>query len=174
MALKAGYTGVKKSMLGFINSLASAKLIKSIGSGLKLSTKGALSTDIDTETMEYVNGKLSAKIPTIEGITMDILYGSYQYTNPASTDSSIELSESYEDYDFLYVIAGFTGNDNSGMPLLISVDMLKETGGTANRRAVVACTGTQFIGVSKGPDTTHLSMAYAQGCGVFCVVGIKF
>lgn len=42
MALKAGYIGIKKSMLGLINSLASAKLIKSFGDGLNLTSAGKL------------------------------------------------------------------------------------------------------------------------------------
>lgn len=42
MALKAGYIGIKKSMLGVINSLASAKLIKSFGDGLNLTSGGKL------------------------------------------------------------------------------------------------------------------------------------
>ncbi len=42
MALKAGYIGIKKSMLGLINSLASAKLIKSFGDGLNLTNAGKL------------------------------------------------------------------------------------------------------------------------------------
>lgn len=42
MALKAGYIGIKKSMLGLINSLGSAKLIKSFGDGLNLTSAGKL------------------------------------------------------------------------------------------------------------------------------------
>lgn len=42
MALKAGYIGIKKSMLGIINGLASAKLIKSFGDGLNLTQAGKL------------------------------------------------------------------------------------------------------------------------------------
>lgn len=42
MALKAGYIGIKKSMLGLINSLGSAKIIKSFGDGLNLTSAGKL------------------------------------------------------------------------------------------------------------------------------------
>lgn len=42
MALKAGYIGIKKSMLGLINSLGSAKIIKSFGDGLNLTNAGKL------------------------------------------------------------------------------------------------------------------------------------
>jgi len=61
MALKAGYYGIKKSLLDMITGLAGSKVIKSIGNGLDLTDAGALSTDIDTDTMEYKNGKLAAK-----------------------------------------------------------------------------------------------------------------
>lgn len=48
MALKAGYIGIKKSMLGLINSLASAKLIKSFGDGLNLTNAGKLNMTVAT------------------------------------------------------------------------------------------------------------------------------
>lgn len=61
MALRAGYHGVKKSLLAAISNLSGAKIIKSIGDGLKLTSAGKLSCDIDAETMEFKNGKLSSK-----------------------------------------------------------------------------------------------------------------
>lgn len=61
MALKAGYYGVKRSVLRVIEGLAGSKIIKSIGNGLKLTNAGTLSVDIDTDTMEFKNGKLSGK-----------------------------------------------------------------------------------------------------------------
>ena len=42
MSLKAGYSGIKKSMIGLINSLSSTKLIKSFGDGLNLTNAGKL------------------------------------------------------------------------------------------------------------------------------------
>ena len=82
MALKAGYIGVKKSMLGLINSISSAKIIKTIGNGLKLTSAGTLSADIDTNTLEFKNGKLAAKSKGIvydvsEEITSQVI-GSYK------------------------------------------------------------------------------------------------
>lgn len=61
MALKAGYLGVKKNLIDLINTMAGGKIIKTIGNGLTLSDAGALSADIDTDTMEFKEGKLSAK-----------------------------------------------------------------------------------------------------------------
>lgn len=54
MALKAGYIGIKKSMLGLINSLASAKLIKSFGDGLNLTSAGKL--NITAATASKIGG----------------------------------------------------------------------------------------------------------------------
>lgn len=61
MALKAGYKGIKKSVLESLMSLLGSKSIKSIGNGLSLSEAGELATDIDTDTMEYKDGKLASK-----------------------------------------------------------------------------------------------------------------
>ena len=61
MALRAGYVGIKKTMIGMIEKLSSAKIIKTIGNGLKLTSAGTLSCDIDSNTMEFKNGKLSSK-----------------------------------------------------------------------------------------------------------------
>lgn len=75
MALRAGYVGVKKSLLGVINSLAGAKVVKSIGDGLKLTAAGKLSADINTETMEFKSGKLSAKATSINYDTDEVATG---------------------------------------------------------------------------------------------------
>lgn len=72
MALRAGYVGVKKSMLGVISSLAGAKVIKTIGDGLKLTSAGKLSVDINTETMEFKGGKLSAKTASADYDTDEV------------------------------------------------------------------------------------------------------
>lgn len=61
MALRAGYYGIKKNVLSTISKLAGAKVIKTIGDGLKLTAAGKLSCDIDTDTMEFKAGKLAAK-----------------------------------------------------------------------------------------------------------------
>ena len=60
MALKAGYYGVKKAILGTINSLAGALVIKSLGEGLELSDAGELSCTstggVDYSTTEQDTG----------------------------------------------------------------------------------------------------------------------
>lgn len=81
MALRAGYKGVKKSVLDSLLSLVGAVIIeeigdgltltdeneleadvKSIGNGLTLSEAGELAADIDPDTMEFTEaGKLACK-----------------------------------------------------------------------------------------------------------------
>lgn len=75
MALKAGYVGVKKSILGIINGLSGMKIIKEIDDGLDLSDDGSLSVDINEETMEFVDGKVSAKAVNIDYSTSEQLTG---------------------------------------------------------------------------------------------------
>ena len=75
MALKAGYVGIKKSMTGLLNRLSSAKIIKTIGDGLNLTSAGTLKVDINSETMEFVNHKLSAKSVSIDYSTDEQLTG---------------------------------------------------------------------------------------------------
>lgn len=65
MALRSGYYGLKnatvKAVQKLLSDTAGAKIIKTIGNGLKLTSAGTLSCDIDTDTMEFKNGKLAAK-----------------------------------------------------------------------------------------------------------------
>lgn len=57
MALRAGYIGIKKTMLGVINSLSDAKIIKSVTGGLKLTSAGALSVNYG-KGLKVEGGKL--------------------------------------------------------------------------------------------------------------------
>ena len=75
MALRAGYYGIKKNVLDVISKLSGAKVIKTIGDGLKLTTAGKLSCDIDAETMEFKNGKLAAKSTGFDFSTVEFNTG---------------------------------------------------------------------------------------------------
>lgn len=86
MALRAGYYGVKKNVLSAIAGLSGAKIIKTIGDGLKLTSAGKLSCDIDSETMEFKSGKLAAKIPTSETVK------TITYTGDGELTSTIDFS----------------------------------------------------------------------------------
>lgn len=96
MALRAGYYGVKKSVLNVINGLSGAKIIKTIGDGLKLTAAGKLSCDIDSETMEFKNGKLSSKG---SGMTKKSVFSTL--TSAAAT---IELTDSIASGTFIEFI----------------------------------------------------------------------
>lgn len=85
MALRAGYYGVKKSVLDAIAGMAGSKIIKSIGDGLKLTNAGKLSCDIDTDTMTFKSGKLSAK--NTAGVKCKV------YQGQGGTDTVITLDD---------------------------------------------------------------------------------
>lgn len=104
MALRAGYYGVKKSMLAKIASLAAAKIIKTIGDGLKLTSAGKLSCDIDTDTMEFKDHKLAAK--SSSRFTMEQIY--YNNGDPAATETVVSIMEGkhISDYDMLILDIG--------------------------------------------------------------------
>lgn len=108
MALKAGYYGVKKSLFNIIKGLSGAKIIKTIGNGLKLTNAGALSVDIDINTMEFKAGKLSSK----GGFDIKSL----TYTGAGENPSSIDLSELIE---LPTMILGITGTSSDGYNMLI-------------------------------------------------------
>lgn len=116
MALRAGYYGVKRNMIDFIKSLNGAKVIKTIGDGLKLTSAGALSVDINTETMEFLNGKLSAK-STGGGLTIIekdwALFDGINYIKlPFTVNADYKISVAFDMLeDSLQAVYGNTVND---------------------------------------------------------------
>lgn len=133
MALRAGYYGLKKSMISFISSLSDAKIIKSIGNGLKLSNAGAISADIDSSTMEFKNGKIAAKAVSVNYSTDEALlpekwvdgkdlyrkvfpFGSTQ-TIPAN--GAVLITEGYSDIDM--IISGQSFGAVESSPVLTSI-----------------------------------------------------
>lgn len=96
MALRAGYYGVKKSILDAISGLSGAKIIKTIGDGLKLTAAGKLSCDIDTTTMEFKNGKLASKGSGMERTSV--------YATLTSASGTVELTHSIENGTFIEFI----------------------------------------------------------------------
>lgn len=69
MALKAGYKGVKNSLMYFIESLVGSKVIKSIGDGLSLSEAGELEVDIGDGLDIDESDKLAVKLGS--GLSFD-------------------------------------------------------------------------------------------------------
>ena len=116
MALKAGYVGVKKSMLGLINKLAASKLIKTIGDGLTLTAAGTLKASIDTETMEFKSGKLASK----GGSKFEVIF-----STESASGETIEVSEDVTNYKLLM----FESWDNNykATALVSCLDIVKGT-----------------------------------------------
>ena len=70
MALKAGYYGVKKNVADELKKLDGAKIIKSVGAGLNLSSQGALSCKSATasqagiaKSSDYLSSSMLAQLP---------------------------------------------------------------------------------------------------------------
>ena len=182
MALRAGYYGIKKSVLAAISNLSGAKIIKSIGDGLKLTSAGKLSCDIDTNTMEFKAGKLSAK----GGFTKDLLYGNEIIAHPPTQNSSIQLAEAFTDYDFILVVGGFT---SSGVKVIenwlvdaTEITSLETAINNSNGKIYVfpfntgVSGGGQWVRMGQDPeDATHktLTFVFNGEVGIYKIYGIK-
>lgn len=176
MALKAGYKGIKKSVLESLLSLLGSKVIKSIGDGLSLSSEGALATDIDTDTMEYKNHKLAAKTPVLPpSFEMDLLSGSDTY-NPVASTSDIDLSQVIDDYDMLYVICGWLTGTGGCVTACINVDILKQLTGTtiADNHWLIGVNPHAEQWLRIGYDDGVLKQFGSSAVGIINVYGIKF
>lgn len=133
MSLKAGYIGVKKSMLGIINSLSVAKIIKTIGNGLKLSNAGSLAADLDNDTMEFKNGKIAAKAVAVNYSTTEKLLPekwlngeslyrkvfTFDTTQTIPSNGAVLISEGYSDIDM--IISGQSFGSVESSPVLTSI-----------------------------------------------------
>lgn len=108
MALKAGYNGIKKSVLDKLLSLSGAKVIKTIGNGLSLSDAGSLAADIDLDTMEFKEGKLAAKITS--GFNTETIYHDSEGPAALSTDVPIISGKHFSDYDGVILAVGQPGD----------------------------------------------------------------
>lgn len=202
MALKAGYKGIKKSVLETLMSLAGSVVIKSVGDGLTLSEAGELSADvndvgngltlsesgeasvdIDTSTMEFKDGKLAAKITS--GYAQDILWGSDTITYPPTKPATIDLSHAYDDYDMLFIITGFTSTDvydYQSWTLLTSELAQAAVDPTSDTEKIIplpcntgGSSGGQWVRVGNhGSTKESLALRYNGDVGIYKVVGVKF
>ena len=101
MALRAGYYGLKNSVKKALENLAAdiadAKIIKSVGDGLSLSAQGALAANIDSDTMEFKDHKLAAKVSSAAVID-DLI------SEAVSTTGEFTLTHDFTDYDLIEFI----------------------------------------------------------------------
>lgn len=109
MALKAGYIGIKKSMLGLINSLASSKLIKSFGDGLNLTSAGKL--NMTAATASKIGG-----IKVGDGLEIDDGVLNCTITGAVYSTDEFKTGETWTDGRDIYgkVYTGLNITLNSG------------------------------------------------------------
>lgn len=112
MALRAGYYGVKKNVLATIAAMAGAKIIKTIGDGLKLTSAGKLSCDIDTDTMTFKSGKLSAK------------GGTWSMVGESPTTGTVAIAIPANANEIMIVATYNTGSFVVGATMVVNVDAL--------------------------------------------------
>ena len=112
MALKAGYNGIKKSVLDKLLQMSGALIIKSLGTALSLSDAGELRVrnasdshsgvvQPDGETTFIEGGLLKA---ASSGYTKDVLYD--PVTNPVTDNTSYSFGEDLDvnDYDVIGMV----------------------------------------------------------------------
>ena len=194
MALKAGYKGVKKSVLDSLLSLLGSLAIKDVGDGLTLDSDGELSVDvgdgltfdsggelladIDTDTMEFKDGKLAAKITS--GYSKDVLYTSDTYTDTIGL--TFPEGKDLDDYDQIMIIyGGFS--DKPALVFTINVDDLKVyaayTAGTfalTNPHLFLLVYVNDALRITLNSDNTGLIVQQRSGTTscVRKVIGVKF
>lgn len=188
MALRSGYYGLKNSVKRSLEKLASdmsgAKIIKTIGDGLSLSDQGALAANIDSETMEFKNHKLAAKITS--GFSYDLLWGNETIADQPTAPATVELSNPFTDYDMLLIVCGFisTGvkcfehwfaltNDMSQLTVDPTADTDKLLVFSVNAGAQSGTGQWVRMGLH-GDDNTGLSFRYNNSAGIYKIYGIKF
>lgn len=106
MALKAGYIGIKKSMLGLLNSLPSAKLIKSFGDGLNLTNAGKL--NMTAATASKIGGvKVGEGLKINDGVLSIDGSGLIDYSTEEQ-DTGIKWTDGKKIYQKSYNIGNAT------------------------------------------------------------------
>lgn len=130
MALRAGYYGLKKSAIDALKTAASMIAgmanIKTIGDGLTLSDQGELAANIDSDTMEFKDHKLAAKIPESHNYVCDELYRSLTYS--AAPDFTFPSGKDLDSYDqLMFLVGGITGisSDQNACPMIIDVGVMR-------------------------------------------------
>lgn len=159
MALRAGYIGIKKSWLGLINKLSTAKIIKSIGNGLELTSAGKLNVKAATDSA--IGGiKVGAGLSINNGVLNADASGFSRtnlYTGSASAAGEIVLTSAISDDDLLeFVLTDATVYRTSYMvpaytlkhlPTDFHLSIFDYQGGQFNRSVEITYT-----------DETHLAI----------------
>lgn len=170
MALRAGYYGVKKNLLSVINKLSGAKVIKTIGDGLKLTSAGKLSCDIDTETMEFKNGKLAAKATS--GINLTPLI-----SGPITASGEVTLLDDLNNYDMLEIVTQSTADGRSMVGHIMVSTLLNYytySAVTSDPNYNVQGYGGEYTRITAGQTTDKLNIMQLASVSIAEVNGINF
>lgn len=186
MALKAGYYGVKKNVMDELKQLDGAKIIKSVGAGLNLSSQGALSCKSATanqagiaKSTDYIGSDVTITVPLLKTIDSDtgaVSSLSVVYDNEPDDDTSTNLISSKGVYDALKdfikivtetgsVTIGSGANTDvtptavAGYEVIATDIRLSGAGSTAS--ATLALTGDPGICRIKNTDAESHTWAYS-------------
>lgn len=184
MALRAGYKGVKNTLLSSIKVLASLG-IKSLGTMFSVSNKGVLSVkkatsstpgivQPDNETITINNGVISAAGGS--SFTRELL-GSF-----SEAASTCTLTDDISDYDFVEIILsyplGSSSNDKAISPsMLIGVDNMPEYVSDDNTNEHILMQIWYNNGCSVAYDSTNHALKVWGRNGssfIYKVYGIKY
>lgn len=187
MALKAGYNGIKKSVLDKLLQMSGALIIKSLGTALSLSDAGELRVrnaseshsgvvQPDGETTFIEEGLLKA---VASGFSVTRIY--YNNGDPAPYDTETSLDGDYKFSDFDVLIIGFGQAGDGGVSVwtsqrfvLLDDAILKRNGrlsfGDFGQRTMsfYTLTDTSF----KYTSSTNEQQTYRPL--VYYLIGVKF
>ena len=188
MALKAGYNGIKKSVLDKLLQMSGALIIKSLGTALSLSDAGELTVSAasdtapgivqpDGETTFIEEGLLKA---AASGFSAERIY--YNNGSPAPYDTESSLDGSYKFSDFDVLVIGFGQEGDGGIStwtsqrfILLDDDVFKTVGrisfGDYGNRSMsfypLTDTSFKYTSVSASESSTYRPLVYY-------LIGIKF
>lgn len=152
MALRAGYYGIKKKILEKVNALPG---IKTIGTGLSLSSAGVLSTD-GSGVVDYSTNEQDTGIKWLDGKA--IYQKSYTMQLPNATVTSVPIGA---DIDIVIKMEGFALDNSKNVLPLPSVNVTDVALGIAS---YVSSTGLLAIvtGSDRSDYTGYITLYYTK------------
>ena len=185
MALKAGYYGLKKSVIDSLQSLASSvsgmKIIKSFGDGLTLTNAGKL--NLTAAAVNKLGGiKVGTGLEIDDGVLSVSGADSFEslYDDTLVTAAgSIELSDDYTEYDMLIIkLEWFTGTPSGLDYCFYQVPVASFSEFTSAQAVLINIMTFQqvpaMVRMKKGADNTHLAFADFSNCGIKSIIGVKY
>lgn len=189
MALKAGYKGLKKSAIDSLMALVGAKVIKSISSGLSLSDQGALSViknnglkfdsdgklevDLDTDTMEFKDGKVSAKA---QGGTFAI---EPLISTAITTTGETTLLDDISNYDIIeFIVKSTYGGEGRSVPYYVAASTLAASFPYSTQNGdpnlFFTAYGDEYCRVTAGQTDDKINVNQLNSISIVEINGISF